>query len=1747
MKPDTQAATASSTPVVCGKDVTPTIEATETVLSELTAPTSNHYHERRDDIDKVDNFDVPVIHEGNRLNMDDCREPSGVRSPTSEAGVSGIFLSRSGCDDPVHNRLGKMNTGEENLMEYDSDDEGDEDDEMIEAEFETVLATDPVGTETKTAAVPDPTQTDLGAALEHDTDPILMTRSTPRTLFSDEDDDIEDVNETSETDDVAVFHSNQMQSLMGNQTPDFDETEMESGAIEVEYIESVDEDYEEIFLEEAEDDDVLSDVGNPISNDLFHPKGGSQSRTALVNVDKETQDKRHSIEGADKNVNNLTDKENDGSIVKVDRIDESNECITHLADSMISQFSGEEQLCEHKIGEETTEGSLMDNSDRSKSAQLRKRAGLITFSESDESEDSLQSLEHLEEETTETNASQSTFSEDEKDVKRATLGEKKAETGCTTDSSIVLPDATWSFDSTMKTKKQTGAVARNTPDLVVELATLDEEGSEKESQSQEQRNVGLENKTWSFDSTLKIRKTDNSIAQSEGTMSPTMGRSTEDELDKNDFPELLTNQNGDNERSVLVNLGESVEMDSDSSSSDGETTETARDTTQEVDSDDFDAILESVAEYIESHDWDSFVIAIKARPSLAVLSTADFSSVSSEISGFVPVGEEENLLLHEVCKNDPTSEAVSTLVSLHETAVKTPGQLGYLPLHIACAYGASVAVVDVLLKAYPEAVESVGKGNMLPIHISCKRGVSGDIIKLLLTTFPAGSIACDIFNHTPMYYALSLPEGIEKQETLQSLQQCAENQLKMKQGSAADRDMDSLQKDDKIVSLETELSKQSNEINSHKMELAQEKSKLFSLQTKAADQEAKLLQLEQEMLQERSKTSSIELHLEEERSKLFSLQAKTADQEDRLSKFEEEMIKEQSKSSAFELELEEERTMLSSLQATTADQLAKLSQLEQEVIEEQSKALSLEVELKEERTKLTSMQVLTTNQEAKLSQLQEELIQEQSKAFSLQQELKEERRKLSSLQMLTIDQEAILLDTKSRVEEERAKSSLMEQQWKTAEDKLITLQARLDEQHTKSLALEVHLEEERCKSSSLEDKLRQEFDRVDDRDRNLQSSLSQLEQTNSELEKEQSATTERFQLVQNEIAELKVRFLIEKQQLYQKAETQLVEALQIVTETEEQLVKERMQRLVERQHLYEKAGQQLVEVSSIVNGAEKELEEEKIKMQAYVDLLEGSKLELAELKVRFLLEKQQLYQKTDMQLVEALKIVNETEEKLVDERTQRLVERQELHEKAGRQLVEVSSLVDEAEKDLEEEKMKLQEYEELLAGKQKIIDEEQKKYKGLLLKLDHISAMNGEKVKQLEQDLTAQKSVIESQAKQIEAFTKSMANAGEEQNRRLAEETLLIGEIEATIAQKKKLLSESKEIIRVIEQSNAMKSDLLEAQQKKVEALEIGRREKETQIKLNQEAFKRLEESIAQKQALENEEAAKVATLKATLAARKASLDMEEDQIKELDYSLARKQALIELEQMKEKTLEQTIAQKNELIESEIARIKDLELVIAEKQLRLISERNSVQAVEVTVAEKEAVLQAERALAADIRRALQEKEDLLEKMKKTEKLVHARTKETERLLALEQKNISELKASQAEKESLMKIQKAAVEEAELKLARKESLMKREEYIAKSLERFASRKREIMATGPSSYLVHATVNVKFLLKEAFLVSGYEKAHIREQSSKKDNSVARSSAGNIYESLVLKGPKELLSSFVRVFGAASTIESGNEKRF
>lgn len=1597
---------ASSTTVVpprpLEKDAASTIDM-DSVLSDSTAPTSNHYHDHRDDIiNKSDQCGKQEFTFANNTTLEDPQGPlkMGVDSAGVVANV--LDLSDETRDDPED-----MNADQEDLMMNDEGYEDDEDDEMIEAEFETVLEPD---------------------------DPILVTRST-QLFLSDEDDDDQDEDQDGDDqdDDEAdeeIFNSGQHRNF-GNKMPEFYEGEVESGEIEVEYIEPFEEgndkilgdkgdhgsdviglrkEYEqEDFITSFEDSEIESAIADASTNKADETPESSEI------VDEEevstfenpgdaaecSEDVSLSLNDAPKSTQTLLKKEYNG-IVTVETNPEDitpspSNAVVDLVEALETQGSDDIEECRTP----EIEPLISDVAEKDCHEEVHQVNSLVDDSDTtkirDSGKDNAPSVTQL----AEKKEGSSDFPEDEKESSPSSAketGDASTQPGnACLYPSTALPNATWSFDSALKTKKNPTPSGDGSEESFL---TTSREVNKMASTRVEQHDVALEAATWSFDSTLKLRKCDKNsyIPTGESSMFPKLSTDEEvDEAREAQFFDGFNDNNADDLRSLQVTVGESVEMDTDASnSSDGDTFESTQGTAHQVDSpsEDFDATLERVAECIENQDWDSFVVAIKSRPSLAALSSADFSLLSSEASGFVSVEADGNLLLHEVCKNEPTSEAVSTLISLHEAAVKTAGQGGYLPLHIACASGASSSVVDVLLKAYPESVKLYGDDKMLPLHHSCKTWASEDVIKMLLTAHSAASIARDIYNHTAMYYALCQPEGREKEEILRALQLSAEHEFEALEIAAADLALMMEQKDSKIASFEMEIAKQCEKGQSLELELNEEKCKLSALEGIIEEEHVKLSHFEHESKEAQCLCASLAGQLEDERAK----------------------------STAIELELEEERTKLSSIDNELKSERAKLSVVVLELEEERAKKVSIELELKEERDKTSSIEL----------------------------ELKEERSKLSLVEL--------------HLDEERKKYSTIQMQLKEEEQKSSSLQDQLQDEGLKLSAAELHLEEERRKSCSLKDKLGEELDRLNSTERSLQSSLSHLEQTNShleqtksQLEKEQSTIFERFESLQKELSETKVLFLMEKQQLYRRSEKHMVEALHLLTETEEQLA---------------------------------------------------------------------------------------------IEKTQRLVERQELHEKAGRQLVEVSSIVDDAKKELEVEQNKRQEYEDLLQEKQNIVEQERERSKTLLLQFDRTKSVHMEKVKGLEEELLAQKTLIESQAKRIDelsdAIEKWESKGIDQCKERLAEEETLIGEIQAKIDHKTNLLQECKEVVHALERSNVLKADLLECQQKKIEALELARREKESQLKMNQEAMKCLEESIAQKVALEKREAEKVGKLKGTRAARTAAVDMEETQIKELDYKLARKQALIELEQMKEKTLEQTIAQKNELIESEKARIKELESVIAEKQLLLMSERNCVQALEATKAEKEEALLTEKSLIAEYRRALQEKDDLLERKKKVEASIQSRTEENERLLTMERKLVEELKASQAERESQVVIQKATVEEAEQRLARKESLVKREEYIAKCLERFASRKRDFMATGASSYFVHATVNMKFLLKEAFLVSGYEKAHIREHSTRGVNSMVRSSTRSIYESLVLKGPK-VLSSFVRALRAKSFPESDDDERF
>jgi len=802
------------------------------------------------------------------------------------------------------------------------------------------------------------------------------------------------------------------------------------------------------------------------------------------------------------------------------------------------------------------------------------------------------------------------------------------------------------------------------------------------------------------------------------------------------------------------------------------------------------------------------------------------------------------------------------------------------------------------------------------------------------------------------------------------------------------------------------------------------------------------------------------------------------------------------------------QTMYLSTADIMSENRQKVFTLERDLTELFNKSLSLEGDLKGKQERSSDLgEQLKANQE-KVVELERELGMERAKASVFGENLKKELAKSHALE--------------GELRDDRTKASHLETELKTNCDEWSVLGAEMEEEFKKSSA---ELNKERTRIAELEKKLTGEKEKCSIFEGQLQN---QREQSSS-LDVTLNAEREKVCAVQEKLAAAKLRWLIEKQAIYERDGLNLAGAYQLLLEESKADATPQKERwLAKRNEIFEKND---IQMADAYNSTDKH--------------------------ACSLFERQAIYEKVDHQLIEAYKIICKTEVDLKQERTKWLLERQIILEKNDHNMAEAFSTIRDTGMSLAAKSFKLEECEGVLNERQTQIKREHDKSTSLLRELELAKAISGEKLSGLVDELNLQKSFSESQSKQIKELESSielkLADVNEctmEQQDHLTYETSMANDILVKISEKKKLMQENQQMIHILEKSNLMKQELLEGQQKKVEALEVGRREKETQLKLNQRGMKQLEESIIRKEALEKEELAQASKLAGTRASRKAAIDIEEDHIKELDYTLARKQALVELEKMKEKTLQQTIAQKHELIESEVTRIKELELLVAEKQMYLMTERNTMQALKAVKAEKDDLLVSEMIVVSELRKTLEEKEKILQAQKKTEASIQSHLKEEETLLASKQAAIESVKEAHATMEVELKNQKNTTSALENQIARKESLVTKEEYVAKCLQRVSSHKREVMPAGAFSYFVsayfgmqfRADFSIKFLLKETHLVSTFIKTQIREQSAavrqRRDEALALVPAVpvpslDLCRTVVSKGPQSLLAR-LRSFG-------------
>ena len=117
-----------------------------------------------------------------------------------------------------------------------------------------------------------------------------------------------------------------------------------------------------------------------------------------------------------------------------------------------------------------------------------------------------------------------------------------------------------------------------------------------------------------------------------------------------------------------------------------------------------------------------------------------------------------NLVLHEVCKNEPPVETLYLLTAENEKSLEVKGN-GLLPLHYACSSGASAEVVKFLIDSSPQTVEvAEQKDGLLPIHHACKVGTTEDALMALLIAYPQAIDVRDDFGYIPLDYAKNLHE-----------------------------------------------------------------------------------------------------------------------------------------------------------------------------------------------------------------------------------------------------------------------------------------------------------------------------------------------------------------------------------------------------------------------------------------------------------------------------------------------------------------------------------------------------------------------------------------------------------------------------------------------------------------------------------------------------------------------------------------------------------------------------------------------------------------------------------------------------------------------------------------------------------------------------------------------------------------------------------------------------------------------------
>lgn len=950
---------------------------------------------------------------------------------------------------------------------------------------------------------------------------------------------------------------------------------------------------------------------------------------------------------------------------------------------------------------------------------------------------------------------------------------------------------------------------------------------------------------------------------------------------------------------------------------------------------------------VEKGNWGALVKHVKKNPQSV------FVRMTQGPNGSLTLSSKGNLLLHEVCRFDPSLELVNVLINMNNTALKTTGEHGRLPLHFACACGASAEIVQRLIIAYPSGTKiRDGADLMLPLHLACKWGSSKAVLKALVAANPEGRKVRDIYAKLPMDYAKTIASPELREASIACLQSNVrrvtfQNRATLFKNNATIADL-----------------QQENQ------ELANENKTVKSVQI---GQEAKLKALEEEYvaLQSLQADSNHKKNLLERKLEVL-VKANEVKQEliERLEK---------ESSAKYEKELKEalkgQEEKYKQLLKTEQERVADLQRRAKEI--EITHRMYTNAILEEHDREAADFEMFTMQFQHLEAQLRAKLSDAEERTDFLEIDLTEKTKKFK--EMITGEREKVAF-LESHVTKV---NSLLESEQKRFQEleEILKQTIAVENEQRDELVEEFTKKEEHYKSM-----LKTEKDKV--------AAMEQDYEQVRHLLKHELERVSAFQARENEL-----KHLVELQQ----RKIRELKSAEEVIEAERQK-SQRLQASESQTKAQLAAEQDKVKLlETKLRAVQNELEAERATVEQLRAALEEKQAEFEEEK-----KKVRTLQKTQANKRQVLDSLHQKVAILEEA----LAESKSIADQENKKLKSVLSELDQIKKLLEEERDVV---EDLHASKKQLtqlLEGEKQKVRNLeqaqvIAEAEMYQTEDGNDV-----DAASHAKLLENQ-KKLKMERARVANLKEEQsqlNSILETKSTKLEALEARLNQKEAELRAEKQKSHDLEKQKAETEDILKAQQERASALEQEHLENQERLEEEKRHIRSLEialieakshiESVEGKmntlgavkkgvhESFTDIEKQKLAELETMLTNYKIQLEAEQDLVQELELELSEAKSLCNAEKRKVLELKEAFDKASDDLQTEKRLVDSLEQDRARKNVIIESEQNKVKALEHARDQLQALLEWEK---ANLKSHLQKHNDVERRLHDAEHLLRETT------------------------------------------------------------------------------------------------------------------------------------------------------------